>query len=301
MISAEFGAHRALNWGEPARALDPYIEFRHYVNDGAAKAEDRGQGFFSLAGALRYFCEDALDVTHKQDMRDRIIDGPPFTAQEREDILGYCEDDVDALARQLCTSSQPSARCRMRYFAPNISGPWPARNDAGCRSIDQCFPGLQRLERHADRSVAEMDRPFGCYEIVKGEAHWRKERFKAYVRATHVRPEQVGAIRNLALHAINSVHSAGHPVTFDPDPANGPEFCDDGDELDPDAQLIHDARIALMLVGAAEDLRLLNEALCPVELPELGISGFLKFDPSKWTPINSGGWLIRDDPWEGMR
>jgi DNA polymerase I len=30
--------------------------------------------------------------------------------------------------------------------------------------------------------VAEMDRPFGCYEIVKGEAHWRKEWFKALVR-----------------------------------------------------------------------------------------------------------------------
>jgi hypothetical protein len=48
---------------------------------------------------LRYFCEDELDVTHKQDMRDRIVAGPPFTAQEQRDILDYCEDDVHALAR----------------------------------------------------------------------------------------------------------------------------------------------------------------------------------------------------------
>jgi hypothetical protein len=32
-------------------------------------------------------------------MRDRIVAGPPFTAQERRDILDYCEDDVHALAR----------------------------------------------------------------------------------------------------------------------------------------------------------------------------------------------------------
>ena len=82
MISAEFGSHIALGWGEPARALDPYVEFRHYVNDGAAKAEDRDKGFYSIAGALRYFCEDGLDVAHKRDMRDRILQGPPFTSAE---------------------------------------------------------------------------------------------------------------------------------------------------------------------------------------------------------------------------
>ena len=30
-------------------------------------------------------------------MRDRILDGPPFSAQERQDILDYCEGDVRSL------------------------------------------------------------------------------------------------------------------------------------------------------------------------------------------------------------
>ena len=30
--------------------------------------------------------------------------------------------------------------------------------------------------------VTELDRPFGCYEVADGEAHWRKERFADYVR-----------------------------------------------------------------------------------------------------------------------
>ena len=98
MISAEFGTHIALGWGEPACALDPYVEFRHFVNDGRVKSGDREKGFFGIGGALRYFCEDEIDVTHKTDMRDRILEGPPFTHQERLDILDYCEDDVRALA-----------------------------------------------------------------------------------------------------------------------------------------------------------------------------------------------------------
>jgi hypothetical protein len=54
MISAEFGTQIALGWGEPARGLDPYIEFRHYVNDGAAKAEDRDKGFFDRRRAALF-------------------------------------------------------------------------------------------------------------------------------------------------------------------------------------------------------------------------------------------------------
>jgi DNA polymerase-1 len=99
MSSAEYGCHAALNWGQPARSLDPYIEFRHYTNDGRIKSGDREKGFYSLGGALRRFGEDGIDTTHKTEMRDRIIQGPPFSADERETILAYCEDDARALAR----------------------------------------------------------------------------------------------------------------------------------------------------------------------------------------------------------
>src|SRR5215469_9352528 len=51
MISAEFGTHIALGWGEPSHALDPYIEFRHFTNDGAVESGEREKGFYSIAGA----------------------------------------------------------------------------------------------------------------------------------------------------------------------------------------------------------------------------------------------------------
>jgi DNA polymerase family A len=183
MISAEFGAHIALGWGEPARALDPYVEFRHYVNDGAARAEDRDKGFYSIAGALRYFCEDELDVTHKKDMRDRILQGPPFTDAEQRDILEYCESDVQALARLFphivpTIRSLPHALFRAKFQ-------WVMAR-AEHRGVPMDLPALSQTRRNWDGMrldlVTEMDRPFGIYEIENGQPHWRKENFKAYLR-----------------------------------------------------------------------------------------------------------------------
>jgi hypothetical protein len=176
--SAEYGFHRAKGWGEPARAFDGYIEFRHAVNDGSAKAEDRGEGFHSLGGALRYFCEDEIDVAHKKDMRDRILQGPPFDEQERREIIDYCTDDVRALARlfpHLIQTIRPPfehAMLRAKYQ-------WPIAQMEG-RGVPADGTGLGRLRhRWQDLRLAlveELDQPFGCFEVVNGKAHWRKAR-----------------------------------------------------------------------------------------------------------------------------
>ena len=182
MLSAEFGCHIALGWGQPACALDPYIEFRHYVNDGTIKSGDREKGFYSLDGALRYFCEDGIDTAHKTDMRDRILQGPPFTAAEREAILKYCEDDTRALARLVThivptIRSLPHAMLRAKYM-------WPIAQHER-RGIPVDLPTLGRIRTHwngikADL-VAEKNAPFGVYEFVDGVPHWRKQLFADYV------------------------------------------------------------------------------------------------------------------------
>jgi hypothetical protein len=87
--AAELGCHIALGWGQPARSIDAYVEFRHLTNDGAVKAADREKGFYGLAGALRYFGVDGIDTAHKKDMRERILQGPPFTDTEKRDILVF--------------------------------------------------------------------------------------------------------------------------------------------------------------------------------------------------------------------
>src|SRR5262245_29872842 len=42
MVSAELGVHIALGWPQPANVLDPYLEFRHCVNDGSVEERDKG-------------------------------------------------------------------------------------------------------------------------------------------------------------------------------------------------------------------------------------------------------------------
>src|SRR5262249_30440692 len=95
--AADLGVHIARTWPQPANVLDPYLEFRHHTNDGSI--EKREKGFFSLDGALRYFGDDGIDTAHKTEMRDRILQGPPFTLAERETILNYNEQDTRSLAR----------------------------------------------------------------------------------------------------------------------------------------------------------------------------------------------------------
>jgi hypothetical protein len=182
-LPAEFGVHIAKGWGEPACALDPYVEFRHYVNSGAIKAEDRDKGFYGIAGALRFFCEDGLDVTRKTELRDRIIQGPPFSAQEQQDILAYCEDDVRALARLVphivpTIRSLPHALMRAKFQ-------WTMAQQER-RGVPLDLPALTHIRHHWQGMrldlVRQLDRPFGCYEIVGGVAHWRKERFADFIR-----------------------------------------------------------------------------------------------------------------------
>ena len=185
--TAEFGTHIALGWGEPVCALDAYVEFRHFVNDGQIKSGDRENGFFSIGGALRYFCEDEIDVTHKKEMRDRILEGPPFTDQERRDILDYCEDDVRALERLVphiipTIRSLEHAQFRAKYT-------WTIAQQER-RGVPLDLPLLTRIRHNWDGIradlVTELDGPFGIYEIVDGKPHWRRQRFADYVRRSHM-------------------------------------------------------------------------------------------------------------------
>jgi DNA polymerase family A len=185
--TAEFGTHIALGWGKPVCALDAYVEFRHFVNDGRIKSGDREKGFYSVGGALRYFCEDGIDVAHKKEMRDRILEGPPFTHQERRDILDYCEDDVCALER-LVSHIIPTIRS-LEHAMFRAEFVWATAQQER-RGVPLDLPLLNRIRHNwngirADL-VTELDGPFGIYEIVDGEPHWRRQAFVDYVRRNHM-------------------------------------------------------------------------------------------------------------------
>src|SRR5258705_5233374 len=87
VANAEMACHLALGWPVPAKVLDLNPAFRN-LTSGRHAPEGRG-----LIGMLRYFGLDAIDAKRKDAMQKRVMQGPPFSPEERERILAYCASD----------------------------------------------------------------------------------------------------------------------------------------------------------------------------------------------------------------
>jgi hypothetical protein len=180
-LPAEFGVFRRKGWPEPAAALDTLIEFRHCTNNGMARSEDRPKGFYSLAGALRYFLEDELDAAAKDAMRERIMQGPPFDGLERR-ILDYCMDDADGVARLLphlipTIRSLPHALFRGKFAWVSA-----CQQNRGVPIDGIQFEQVKNRWSDIQLELVRERDAFGFYEIVSGKPHFREARFDGYLR-----------------------------------------------------------------------------------------------------------------------
>jgi hypothetical protein len=169
--SAELGCYLALDWPMPTRILDLYTEFRCRTNG----LETPGRS--SLLGALTYFGLDHIGVVEKKQMRDLIATGGPWTADEREAILDYCEGDVEATVRLLSEMAPgidlPRALLRGRYMAA------VAVMERNGVPID--VETLELFRRHGEgiqhRLIAEIDADYGVFE----DRSFRAERFEDWL------------------------------------------------------------------------------------------------------------------------
>jgi hypothetical protein len=93
--NAEVGFHLACGWSAPACLYDALVEFKLLTCDKEVPA---GRG---LLGALTYYGLDGMAAAEKSSMHDLAIRGAPFTDEEREALLDYCAQDVEALATLL--------------------------------------------------------------------------------------------------------------------------------------------------------------------------------------------------------
>ena len=83
--------------------LDLFTEFRRLMNGVGNK---HGNGFI---GALLHFGLATIGAKEKAVMRDLILGGGPWTAAELQQILNYCESNVDAFLRLLPFLSDAAA------------------------------------------------------------------------------------------------------------------------------------------------------------------------------------------------
>jgi len=114
--SAELSCHLALNWVFPRNILDLFIEFKNMANGHIGLSQ-----FKSLVSLAGYYGIDGASATYKAKMRDRILQGSPYSDKEKEEILDYCELDViitkKLFQKMLPLIDWPRAQLRGRYMA----------------------------------------------------------------------------------------------------------------------------------------------------------------------------------------
>src|SRR5262249_12742906 len=173
--SAELGVYRVLGWQMPERILDPFIEFRNRTNGLPTPA---GSG---LLGALAYFGLDGMAAVEKREMQEAIGNGTWRGRYTPEEILDYCEGDVETLARLLLAMlpgiDLPRALLRGRYMAA-------AAMEHNGVPIDMDMLECLRLNWTAiqDQLIAAIDCDYGVFD---GRT-FKLERFAKYLAAAGI-------------------------------------------------------------------------------------------------------------------
>lgn len=113
---------------------------------------------------MSYFGLDAIGVAEKDAMRQLVMRGGPWSADERKAILDYCQTDVDSLARllpaMLPSIDFPRSLIRGRYMAA------AARMEFNGVPVDA--GGLRKIREHwtgiQERLIERIDRSYGVFD-----------------------------------------------------------------------------------------------------------------------------------------
>ncbi len=91
---AELMTFIQLGWEMPRRILDLFIEYRHLNNEYYRVQEMKAQKAFNLLAAASSYGIHLESADFKEEMRDLILRGHPYTPEEQDKIMDYCELDV---------------------------------------------------------------------------------------------------------------------------------------------------------------------------------------------------------------
>lgn len=174
--SAELGCFRALDWPMPARVLDLFAEFKCRTSGLSTP------GGAGLLGALMYFGLDAIDAAEKDAMRQLVMRGGPYTADERRAVLAYCETDVTALMKLFPAMGPnidlPRVLIRGRYMTAAAHMEWagvPIDTETLAAFKDNWITIKEKL-------IARIDRDYGVYDGTTFKA----DRWAAYLAAHNI-------------------------------------------------------------------------------------------------------------------
>jgi DNA polymerase I len=182
--SAELRCFHLLGWPLPRRVLDLFVEFAAFTN--GRSFVDIGGRIEMVAGrklveACRCFRVPFMSEEYKEEMRDLILGGGPWSPAERANILDYCEEDVTALD-QLLPRMLPfikpynAAVLRGRYMGAT------ARME--CNGVPVNASVIHRLEeRRGDIRKELIEKIGGRYQGVYVKESFNEAGFQAWLHS----------------------------------------------------------------------------------------------------------------------
>jgi hypothetical protein len=180
VANAECACHLALGWPLPAKVLDLNPAFRNLTN-GRVTPEGKG-----LLGALRYYSLDAIGAKQKDAMQKRVMQGWPFTAEERQQILDYCISDVEALQRLLPKIlAEPEFDLGVALYHAEFAAASAGMEHRGVPINMELFAQLadsNTWRAVRDAMVPAIDARYGVYvRNAAGDWSFNMEQFAAYL------------------------------------------------------------------------------------------------------------------------
>jgi len=180
VANAEMACHLSLGWPIPKNILDLSPEFKCHVNGKGIPRKNQG-----LIGALQYFGLSTIAPKRKDAMRERIMKGWPFTAEEFEQILDYCAEDVEML-RQLLLELLPCIDLPIALHRGEFVAALARSEHVGVPIDMEIFSQLadKKTWREMRDSMVPLVDVHGVYVRDKlGEWHWNNARFDELVVA----------------------------------------------------------------------------------------------------------------------
>lgn len=159
---AEIQSMLALNWSTAFSIIDLFAEFRCETN-GNPNITRKG-----LVNALSYCELSHLIPDEKEEMRSLILSGGPWTKNQCQDILKYCEQDVIALSPLLNAILKQNPWSDLRLNLALLRGRYmKAVGSMQHRGIPIDLEVLQNLDIHWEKIkidlIETVNKDFGVY------------------------------------------------------------------------------------------------------------------------------------------
>ncbi|UFX45431.1 hypothetical protein HAP47_0001480 [Bradyrhizobium sp. 41S5] len=206
--TAECACHLALGWPLPRNVIDISPMFRSYINGRAVPTEGK-----SLLGALGHFGFKTIGQKYKDAMRNRILQGRPYSAEEKEKILRYCSGDIEQLPRLLEELLPHFALGTVLHWG-EFAAVSAVMEHRGVPINAEIFSQLQDKQTWShirDALVPKLNQQYGVYTIgLDGAWHFNVALFEQYLGRVGIEwPRHIGTDKlDLRAKTFDSMASA---------------------------------------------------------------------------------------------